>query len=272
MVKNYGTLTNSVNRLNINALKVFLGTLGSYEKEFLINKRTKPITFPDRLLEKHTYLKQDGEFSFISWENYRNEYYTTKMGCKSEKEIEQACLLYIEGLQWVLTYYTKGVSNWKWIYSYSYAPFLSDIVQAIEKMDDRRPEVEILNRNNAYAYPPFMQLLCVLPKESKDLLPKPLYDLMTKSTLKEYYPDEIMVDMDGKHNDWEGVVILPPINFQLLEKEYTQALKIVDDKDKRRNIVGKSFIYSHKNDGMFFEYKSFYGDIKQSSVQSKLFE
>ena len=274
VVKSYGPITNNVNRLNLDSLKIFIGTLSALEIPFLKEKRSKPINFPDRLLEKHTHLLQNGEFS-LNWETYRKEYYTSKMNLTTEEEIKEACIQYVEGLQWVLTYYTEGVSNWKWYYPHYYAPFLSDIEKALEEMinTDKKEKVKKDRKerrdrkDSSRPYLPFMQLLCVLPKQSKHLLPEPLANMMTYSP---FFPDQITVDFDGKHNDWEGVVLLPPIDFSLLEKEYEKVIKHVDQKDKYRNINGKSFVYSLSPS--VYYYKSFYGDIKNCCVGQSTIE
>jgi 5'-3' exonuclease len=258
VVKSYGTLTNSVGNINIDAFQVFLGTLGNFEQQFLTEKRSKPINFPDTLLEKHTKLAQQGEYK-LDWENYRKEYYLTKMDCKTEKDIEKACVKYIEGIQWVLSYYTKGVPNWKWFYPYYYSPFVSDIAKYMNLYQ----KIEYVKTQS---YSPFMQLLCVLPKESSNLLPSPLDTIMNNNKTKQFYPDEIKVDMDGKHNSWEGVVVLPYMDFQTIEKEYEKAIKLVDEKERKRNIIGKSFLYKMSDSPYFF--RSFYGDIKDCMTVS----
>ena len=257
VMKTHSSLTNSIDTLNIKSLQSFIGTLGNFEKQFLEEKRSKSIAFPDTLLEKHTKLKE-GNF-VLDFNTYRTEYYKTKMNIESEDDIKKACIKYVQGLQWVLTYYTHGTNNWKWYYPYYYAPFLSDIANYMEEYEQDRTVCQT-------PYHPFMQLLCVLPKESKHLLPDPLQGLMSNS---DFYPDDFKVDMDGKQNSWEGVVILPPMNFNILEKEYKKIIGTVDDREKKRNFFGKNFRYRYTDAS--YVYKSFYGDIIECRSLSDIF-
>lgn len=255
--KSKGPLTTNIDTLNISSLQSFIGTLGLFEKQYLEEKREKSIMFPDKLLEKHTKLGKDGKF-IINFEDYKKEYYKTKMNLYTETDIKKACIEYIEGLQWILSYYTKGVPNWKWFYQYNYSPFLSDI--AIHMSEYVRPSY--LGQKTS-PYMPFIQLLCVLPFKSKNLLPEPLSDIIQEDE------KEIYIDLDGKRNSYEGVVILPPLDHKSLEKKYNSLLKYVNDNEKRRNISGRNFIY--KLDELTYHYKSFYGDIKNCKVTSTIF-
>jgi 5'-3' exonuclease len=264
--KQYGSLTNNINKINLKFLMSFLGTLSIHEIPFLQEKRIKPINYPDVLLEKHTRLNKEGKFD-LDFEKYKREYYESKMNITSKDDIKKACLKYIEGLQWILTYYTIGVSDWRWYYPYNYAPFMSDIIKVLEEISD--PYLELKHKKEG-PFHPFLQLLCVLPKKSKDLLPEPLVDLIISKQLEPYYPDNFIIDMDGKHNSWEGVVMIPHTNFNLVEKEYNKVIKNIDEKDRKRNILGKSFIY--KKTDFETTFKSFYGDIKNCSVESSLFD
>jgi 5'-3' exonuclease len=260
--KNYGPLTTNISTLNTNSLKHFIGTLGLFEKKFLEEKRAKSIPFPDKLLIKHTKLENDGNFS-LDFENYKKEYYLTKMKLKTEEEIKKVCIEYIEGMQWVLTYYVNGVPNWNWYYKNSYGPFLSDIAIYMEHYN--KPSYM---GKKSKPYTPFMQLLCVLPEKSKNLLPESLQNIMYHKNTENFFPknmDHIEIDLDGKHNSYEGVIELPIIDHDLLEKEYNKFVKEIDDKDKKRNIIGRNLVYTYTND-VEYTYKSFYGDIKQCKV------
>ena len=99
---------------------------------------------------------------------------------------------------------------------------------------------------------------------------------MNMDGLKDFYPDEkeeVKIDFDGKHNDWEGVVLLPPIDFDRLEAEYWKAVKHIDGREKGRNICGKSFLYSlDETNNTKYDYKSFYGDIPNCSVKHYFFD
>ena len=270
VVKQYGPLTTTVNTLNFPAFFAFLGQLSLQETEALCAKRAKSINFPDTLLEKYTKLNREATYDVI-FPEYRKAYYAEKMGCHNQKDIDMACMKYIDGIQWVLTYYTQGVSNWKWFYPYDHAPFLSDLVKSVEKYYAYRDQND---NHNFYLkktdpYPPFLQLLCVLPPKSRTLLPAPLSDMMMIPQLESSYPSEFTVDLDGKINEWEGVVKLPPLQYEQIEKEYYKRLRTIDDKEKRRNFLGKSFIYTPIREPYF--YKSYYGDLTECKTNSSIF-
>jgi 5'-3' exonuclease len=179
---------------------------------------------------------------------------------------------YIDGIQWVLTYYTQGVSNWKWFFPYDHAPFLSDLAVMMEKYYSYRDlrENQQFHLRRTDPYPPFLQLLCVLPPKSRNLLPSSLSDMMVSPEFRDSYPAEFEIDLDGKINEWEGVVKLPPLRYSDIEKEYYKRLKNVEGKDKHRNFLGKSFIYSPTQQP--YVYKSYYGDLTECKTQSSLFE
>ena len=114
--------------LNKKTLGVFIGTISLHEKSLFENKlKKKDNFFPDLMLEKHAKRIVDehkiGKESVsydLNFQEYREEYYTTNF---EQKDIKSICHDYIEGMQWVLSYYTKGVPNWNWYFPHHYAPF-----------------------------------------------------------------------------------------------------------------------------------------------------
>lgn len=246
----YGHITGRTVKFRPKALAVFLGTISQYEKGILEDKLEKRDKyFPDTILDANSKLV-DKKYQ-VDIEKYREEYYKKKLNIQDEKQLETISHAYLEGMQWVLTYYTQGVPNWDWQYMYHYAPFAYTLAKYTENFDF--PEY-----SETHPTVPFVQLLCVLPPKSADLLPAPL-DNVLSTHLKKYCPENFEVDLSGKRQNWEGTVILPIIEYKEVEKIYFKNILKVDDTELRRNILQKSIIYTREMRSFFF--KSYYGDF-----------
>ena len=83
-------------------------------------------------------------------------------------------------------------------------------------------------------FKPFQQLMGVLPSRSRRLLPEAYRvnfflnkandkDLMTEPTspIIDFYPYDFQLDLNGKKQDWEAIVLIPFID----EKRLLDAMK-----------------------------------------------
>eukprot|EP00759_Apiculatamorpha_spiralis_P045992 PhF_6_TR42678/c0_g1_i1/m.64348/K12618/XRN1, SEP1, KEM1; 5'-3' exoribonuclease 1 len=98
---------------------------------------------------------------------------------------------YLHGVSWVLEYYFIGCTDWRWFYKYHGAPFLSDMVSEIPKIEgSERQQVKTPRHKEPFI--PLEQLLLILPPESADLIrPKNYQVLLTSanSPLRPFIPD-----------------------------------------------------------------------------------
>lgn len=271
--KSYGHITKISRKdktrsvtFNTKALQVFLGTLAQYEKGFLEEKLSKINEFiADPLLSKHSTNKYDKDMNdtkltyTLNFESYKSDYYTTKF--PSDTDTDTICGQYIRGMEWVLTYYYRGIPDWKWFYPYFYGPFLCDLTQFLDNHT-----FDPFPRNKPIL--PFIQLLSVLPPQSAQLLPFPCDRILTSqsSPLQKYYPDDFEVDCSGKRKEWEGIVILPMIDLQAVGVEYDKCLSNISEQDLKRNIANSSKIYNY-NERYFNEFRSFHGNIPECKTK-----
>ena len=60
-------------------------------------------------------------------DEWKRKYYKEKLDINWDdpKELHPIIYCYVEGLQWILDYYYKGVASWGWFYHYHYAPKIS---------------------------------------------------------------------------------------------------------------------------------------------------
>lgn len=243
-----------------NALGNFLEIISESEKELFEQKYKKRARyFPDETLDKCASF--DGEKYSIDIDKYRVLY--NEKHFKDEEDLEKACNLYLVGLQWILTYYTKEVPSWKWFYPYHYAPSSSTLIKYISSFQKPRYHKGVPST-------PFLQLLSILPPKSSHLLPKNMNSVLN-THLKKFCPDKIEVDLSGKKQEYQGIVLLPFIEQKIVQKVYEEYIDKIDEKDLKRNVLGKSVIYRYNPSAprMFY---SFYGNIPNCMAEYRIVE
>lgn len=188
------------------------------------------------------------EFEDKLWKEWKLDYYRSKFlpyQQSYEASAEQVSQLarkvamaWAGGLQWNLFYYYKGVASWSWFYPYHYAPYLSDLIEAMETITET-PKFDMDT-----PFRPLEQLLAVLPPASGHLLPRAIANLMTdpSSPLIEHYPENFEIDLNGKKADWEGVVLLSFIDAKVLI-DCVRSIKL-DPEWQRRNSFGVTLIFN----------------------------
>ena len=262
----YGHITEKIDgkiRFIPQSLEVFLGTVGHHEKEnFETKLQNKQNFFTDLILEKSA--TQINEKWNVDIETYKQVYWDQSF--PQDISQEQICHEYLEGMQWVISYYTRGVPNWKWHYKYHYAPPASILSNNLKTF-------KFKEYHHTTPSTPYQQLLCVLPPKSAKLIPEPLCNLLTNnnSPLKHFCPDVFEIDLAGKRKEWEGIVLLPSVDFNLVQKAYLELLPKIEKFDLKCNTTGRSFQYRY-NPPMPFLFKSYYGDIEGCKVKINMID
>jgi 5'-3' exoribonuclease 2 len=190
------------------------------------------------------------------WEDgYQERYYEQKFHV-APNDVEfrhKVARSYVEGLCWVLLYYFQGCPSWTWYYPYHYAPFAADFVD----MDK-----QVVNFDKGKPFHPYEQLMGVMPPASNHTLPAVFHPLMTDedSPIKEFYPVDFDVDLNGKKFAWQGVALLPFIDEKKLLDAMATKYPMLTDDEKRRNAFGEeALIFSTKHPLYNDVVSNFYG-------------
>lgn len=74
--------------------------------------------------EAHEAAQKKYDEKFYEW---RDTYYRSKFGwgLDNEEEMRKLAENYVQGLQWVLFYYYRGIASWPWFFQYHYAPMIT---------------------------------------------------------------------------------------------------------------------------------------------------
>lgn len=164
--------------------------------------------------------------------------FVAESGGQSQRKLVDS---YIDGLSWVLKYYTEGCRQWRWFFPFHYAPLASDIVDVDRVLRICQHEI-VPDR----PFLPWEQLLSVIPPLSAACLPAAIRSLMTSasSPIRDNYPDDFETDLNGKRNDWEAVVLLPFVDEDLLmEAVRSIPSSAITAEEAERNTLGPPILY-----------------------------
>lgn len=150
---------------------------------------------------------------------------------------------YLKEINWVFNYYVYGSStvDWKIYYPSQFAPSSLDLLSYLKTKS--KLKLELLPNGTNFKIDPFFQLLCVLPPHSSNLLPYPL-DKVLVGDLNHFHPKEIQIDYEGKINEWEGIPILPPLDYKKILQIYNAHIHLCSKEDMKRNKASKQLMIS----------------------------
>lgn len=125
---------------------------------------------------------------------------------------------YIYCFQWIILYYIGELDNHSYIskdffYPYIYTPLFKDTVSILIMMVKNEEYVSLNLSNLNETITPIHQLVMVTPVKSNNLLPSSVRNVQ-KSEIGYMFPEEFEVEYDGVNNDWQGIPILPPLEFK----------------------------------------------------------
>ena len=124
---------------------------------------------------------------------------------------KQVSINYMEGLEWVMNYYTSGCIDWRWKYNYNYPPLLSDLIKYIPQW-----ECNFLEKKSKNPVTSQVQLAYVLPRSSLYLIPNNKYLTLLKH-VPEYYENNGDLQWAFCKYIWESHAVLPDIDIENLE-------------------------------------------------------
>uniref|UniRef100_A0A0K2UAM2 Uncharacterized protein n=1 Tax=Lepeophtheirus salmonis TaxID=72036 RepID=A0A0K2UAM2_LEPSM len=185
---------------------------------------------------------------YIEFRQHKREYYMNKMRMISvtKEALNQVAQDYVRAIQWILHYYFHGCISWSWYYNHHYTPWITDI----KNFSSMNYNFDLQSK----PFKPFEQLLAVLPPPSGNLLPEVLRTLMTSenSPILDFYPNDFECDLNGKHQDWEAVVLLPFIDEIRLLQAMEPLLAYLRPAEGKINSHGpmKSYVYTPNSNGV----------------------
>lgn len=205
------------------------------------------------------------------FQEWKDKYYSEKFEWTAETKeqgLRELAENYVQGLQWVLYYYYRGIRSWPWFYKFHYSPMISDVMKGLNAD---------MNFTLGQPFKPYEQLMGVLPDRSKKIVPTVYWELMTdpNSPIIDFYPRDFELDMNGKKQEWEAVVKIPFIDEKRLLDGMATKNHLLSDVEKSRNGFGVALKFTH-DPNLDFQYPSslpgIFPDIPHCRCVMNIFE
>lgn len=190
-IKNFEITSNGIDYI----ISIYTELLKKYEGNFYI-------------IDKYSNINNNNLIEFLEDLNE-----ILKMEAEEQIDVKnergaKKCLSYLKTSLWIHKYYNFGCPSFSWFYNYYYPPTLDEIIEYLKtfrvssKFNDDLP----LN--------PDIQLLCILPKESSEIIQNKEH-CKVFGLLPEFYPDPktIEIDMNNQDKEWKAIVKMPFINI-----------------------------------------------------------
>jgi 5'-3' exonuclease len=226
-----------------NFLHIFDHILNHVNPEAIQHYKTREYGFPNKLLD----VVLTKEFSFVDTTIHYLKSYSLQHNIT--KQLARA---YLEEIDWIFNYYTYGSEtiDWKLYYPSQFAPTSLDLIRYIQTTtfnnSTKSNVAKHHSKKHKFKIDPFFQLLCILPPHSADLLPLPLNTVLQKD-MAYFHPKEIHIDYEGKLNEWEGIPILPPLDYDKILSLYNESVNLCSTKDLIKNKASKQLMMSIVN-------------------------
>jgi 5'-3' exonuclease len=210
-------------RIDTRALCDVLAYLARAEQRMITENYKKFRGFPNRLLNKHI-ARFDSAFPA-----YRAEYYQHHFPGTDTHTIARE---YLRGLCFVGTYYYLGMPDWLYQYPYLHGPFFHELHAYVSTLVE--PTIEFAFERHE-PLRPLEQLLCVLPRVSRSALPVGMHPAYLEPRYRHMFPTEFVIELDGCHQEYEGIVLLPPIDLTLIQQAVREVEAQFTPDERARN-------------------------------------
>jgi 5'-3' exoribonuclease 1 len=133
--------------------------------------------------------------------------------------VVNSCKLFVQGLLWVFRYYKRQHKDAEWYYPYNFSPSLRDLSNFVTGLTDEdcdQLRSKFITPSSNGFLDANAQLLCIMPKDSIDILPKRVRDVMTdpEKGCLHLFPSDFHIQTYLKTHLWECTPVLPALDMQ----------------------------------------------------------